>query len=552
MGAMDPILPEFDIREWRTQPWPTRYRMACQDWVVRGYGSPLPVYLFYVLKAALYVWLWTVFVARTPGLGQLADIGSWWAAPIAIQKAVLFSLLFEVVGLGCDCGPLAGRYNPPFGSVLHFLRPGTIKMPWFPSLPLWGGTRRTWLDVALFAGLLAALFYALLAPALTPMHIAPVVALLLLCGVGDTTIFLSARAEHFLTAAVCLLFADDWLAGLKWTWAAIWFWAAVSKLTPHFPLVISVMQSTSPLTHFLPSVRKAMFKSFPDDMHPSRLAVLMAHAGTVVELAIPIALLALDGGPGTLVVLGAMVAFHVFITSSFPLGVPIEWNIVMVYGGLALFGAHADVSAFSLGSPVLMALLAVPLFLLPLLGNLFPQYVSFLLSMRYYAGNWAYSVWLFKGDSEKKLDEHIPKAARGGRAQLLDMYEQDADMVDAMLCKVPVFRLMHVQGRILHDLLPKACPNVEDYVFHDGEAVAGLVLGWNFGDGHLHQERLLVAVQEACGFEEGELRCIFVESQPIHRPYLAYRICDAKTGQLEAGEVAVKTLLARQPWPEGA
>ena len=42
MGAMDPILPEFDIREWRQQPWPTRYRMACQDWVVRGYGSPLP------------------------------------------------------------------------------------------------------------------------------------------------------------------------------------------------------------------------------------------------------------------------------------------------------------------------------------------------------------------------------------------------------------------------------------------------------------------------------------------------------------------------------
>jgi hypothetical protein len=172
--------------------------------------------------------------------------------------------------------------------------------------------------------------------------------------------------------------------------------------------------------------------------------------------------------------------------------------------------------------------------------------------MRYYAGNWAYSVWLFKGDAEQKLDQHIKKAALGGRKQLLDMNDQDVDMVDAMLCKVPVFRLMHVQGRILHDLLPKACPNVEDYVFHDGEAVAGLVLGWNFGDGHLHQERLLAAVQQECQFEEGELRCIFVESQPIHRPYLAYRICDAKTGQLEAGEVAVKTLLTRQPWPEGA
>ncbi|MCB9656686.1 MAG: DUF3556 domain-containing protein [Sandaracinaceae bacterium] len=549
---MDPILPEFDIREWRQKPWPTRYRMACQDWVVRGYGSPLPVYIFYVLKAALYVWLWSVFVARTPGLGQLADIGTWWAAPIAIQKAVLFSLLFEVVGLGCDCGPLAGRYNPPFGSVLHFLRPGTLKLPFFPRLPLLGGTKRTPLDVLLFAALLGALLYALLAPTLTPMHVAPVVALVLLCGVTDTTIFLSARAEHFLTAAICLLFADDWLAGLKWTWAAIWFWAAVSKLTPHFPLVVSVMQATSPLTHFLPAVRRAMFKSFPEDMHPSRLAIVMAHAGTVVELAIPLALLATDGGPSTVVVLGAMVAFHVFITSSFPLGVPIEWNIVMVYGGLALFGAHPEASALALSSPLLVAILAVPLVIVPLVGNVSPRHVSFLLSMRYYAGNWAYSVWLFKGDAENKLDQHITKAALGGRAQLMTMYEQDKDMVDAMLCKVPVFRLMHVQGRILHDLLPKACPDVEDYVFHDGEAVAGLVLGWNFGDGHLHQERLLEAIQGECQFEPGELRCIFVESQPIHRPFLGYRIHDAATGLIEEGEVPVKTLLARQPWPEGA
>ncbi len=549
---MDPILPKFDIREWRKQPWPTRLRMACQDWVLQGYGSPLPVYLFYVFKVALYVWLWSFFVARTPELGQLADIGQWWAHPIAIQKAVLFSLLFEVVGLGCDCGPLAGRYNPPFGSILHFLRPGTLKMPWLEGAPIVGSHKRGLLDVLAFAALLGALLYALLAPELEPRHVLPVVLLLPLCGLLDTTIFLSARAEHFLTAALCLLFADDWIAGLKWTWLAIWFWAAFSKLTPHFPLVLSVMQSTSPLTHYLPKVRKAMFRSFPDDLQPSRIAVVLAHFGALTEFAIPIALLATDGGPGTLYVLVGMVAFHVFITSSFPLGVPIEWNVVMVYGGLALFGAHPEVSAFSLSDPLLIGLLALPLFVVPLLGNLFPRYVSFLLSMRYYAGNWAYSVWLFKGDADKKLDTHIKKAAVGARTQLLAMYDDDEDIVDALLCKVPVFRAMHIQGRILHELIPKACPDVEDYTFHDGEAVAGLVLGWNFGDGHLHQERLLRAVQEECGFEEGELRCIFVESQPIHRRTLGYRICDAKTGELEAGSVAVASLKDLQPWPEGA
>ena len=48
---------------------------------------------------------------------------------------------------------------------------------------------------------------------------------------------------------------------------------------------------------------------------------------------------------------------------------------------------------------------------MPLLGNLFPGRVSFLLAMRYYAGNWAYSVWLFRGESYRKLDRLTKSAA---------------------------------------------------------------------------------------------------------------------------------------------
>ena len=82
----------------------------------------------------------------------------------------------------------------------------------------------------------------------------------------------------------------------------------------------------------------------------------------------------------------------------------------------------------------------------------------------------------------------------------------------------------------------------------DGELVAGIVLGWNFGDGHLHDERLLEAVQKQCAFEEGELRCIFVESQPFGRPWLHWRIADAKSGRLEEGRLAIPRLLTLQPW----
>jgi hypothetical protein len=114
--------------------------------------------------------------------------------------------------------------------------------------------------------------------------------------------------------------------------------------------------------------------------------------------------------------------------------------------------------------------------------------------------------------------------------------------------KVMGFRLMHLHGRVLPILIPKAVDRLEDYEWVDGEIVAGVALGWNFGEGHLHQEQLLASIQSQCGFEPGELRCIFVESQPLGRSTLSYRIVDAATGSIETGELSVAELRARQPW----
>ena len=70
------------------------------------------------------------------------------------QKAVLYTMLFEVVGLGCCFGPLAGRYFPPMGSILYWLRPGTIRLPpWPDRVPLTKGSNRTPFDALLYGAL---------------------------------------------------------------------------------------------------------------------------------------------------------------------------------------------------------------------------------------------------------------------------------------------------------------------------------------------------------------------------------------------------------------
>jgi Transmembrane protein of unknown function (DUF3556) len=240
-----------------------------------------------------------------------------------------------------------------------------------------------------------------------------------------------------------------------------------------------------------------------------------------------------------------MLILHTFITSNVPLGVPIEWNLMVVYGAFALFWVHPEIRVTDLGSPAVAVLLAIMLIGLPLAGNLWPSRLSFLLAMRFYAGNWAYGIWLFRGESYRKLDK-LTKASPWVYEQLDRFYDRTTSL--GLVSKVMGFRLMHLQGRALAPLLPKAVDRLEDYEYIDGEIIGGIVLGWNFGDGHLHREPLLRTVQAQCGFEPGELRCIFVEGQPFGRSTMAYRIHDAATGLIEEGTVDVNQMRRRQPW----
>jgi len=369
------------------------------------------------------------------------------------------------------------------------------------------------------------------------------VVLLVLLGLSDKTVFLAARTEHFGAVGVCLLF-PDWLAGAVSVSLGIWIWAAVSKVNRHFPAVICVMVSNSAILRW-GRHRRALYRDYTHDLRPSRLAHGMAHVGCGLEFFFTLLLLAGRGGPLTTAGLVLMLCFHLFITSNVPMAVPIEWNVLVVYSGFFLFGLPPHVSPWDVTSPALAAFLVFALLLVPLVGNLWPHRVSFLLSMRYYAGNWAWSVWLFDRNAVNKLDA-IPKASALPESQLARFY--DPDTITTTLSKVPAFRAMHLHGRALQDLLPLAVGDIEDRVYVDGEIIAGLVLGYNFGDGHLHDHRLLARVQEICGFESGELRHIQVESQPLFRPHLRWQIRDAKDGLLENGSVSVDELVERQPW----
>ena len=549
MKLLSPQALPYDFDEWRQQPFHIRAKMVCQVWAVQGYGAPIAVYGFYLLKLIFFLWMWTWFASFPANLGNLSNISTWWYRPEALLKAMAWSMLFEGLGLSAGSGPLTARYNPPFGGFLYFLRPGTMKFSFRPGMPLVGGDTRRWFDCLLYLLHIVQLVRVLIAPEVTPGILWPTAVLLPLLALTDRTMFLASRPEHYLIGLICFLFPQDSLAAAKWVWYGIWFWAATSKLNHHFPSVISVMVSNSAVLR-VPAIRRRLFRNFPEDLRASKLATNAAHFGTVAEYLFPFLLMfgsLFLGRPAIIAGLIIMLGFHTFITSNVPMAVPIEWNFMMVYGGFLLFGHHSAVSPFALHSPLLILLLFVALVIVPLVGNLYPDWVSFLLAMRFYAGNWAYSIWLFRDEAETKIAQHVKTTAPLLPQQLGLLY--DAKTIEGILSRVISFRLMHLHGRILHDLLPQAVDDIDRYVWRDGELVSGVVLGWNFGDGHLHNEYLLQSLQRRCQWESGEVRVIFVDPQPIGRPYLAWRIFDAKDGKLAAGRTAVKDLIDRQPFP---
>jgi hypothetical protein len=318
-------------------------------------------------------------------------------------------------------------------------------------------------------------------------------------------------------------------------------------LNRHFPFVVTVMISNTPWNRSR-RAKAQLYTDHPENLLPSRIGAASGHLGTVLEFTLPLILILTQGGLLGTLALAGMVIFHVHIFSTFPLAVPLEWNVFMVFGLFFLFGHYADVPWSSLDDPLLLAILAVLCVGLPVLGNFRPDLVSFLPSMRYYAGNWATSQWLFRKDTgaEDKLDREIVKSAPIVTRQLQDFYEQD--MIDVLVYKGLAFRSMHSHGRALNALTMRAVDDVEGYDVREGELVAGVVLGYNFGDGHFHDHRLLAAVQERCEFASGELRVVTLESQPAHVQRQRYRIWDAADGLVEEGWVDVREMVKRQPW----
>jgi hypothetical protein len=574
MGFKTGDFPPVDLDTFLDRPLFERTKALALHWTQYGFGSPKMIPATYVVKLlVLYCVIGTALITWTSGVGPFWDVSGWWDQPVVYQKLVLWTVLLEVVGVAGSWGPIAGKFRPMTGGILFWARPGTIRLRPWKAVPGTDGDTRTLLDVVLYLGLVASLLTAVVLPgvpsaslsAVLPdntsglvapwLMIAPIV-LLVLCGLRDKTIFLAARGEQYLPAMVFFgtLPFVDMIVAAKLLICMVWIGAGVSKFGRHFTNVIPPMVSNSPC---IPSkwIKRAHYRDASGDLRPSRLATFMAHVGgTTVEIITPLVLLFSTDHRLTLAGVVLMVVFHLFITSTFPLAVPLEWNILFCYLAVFLFLGFPNGDGFGIGdmsSPVLTVAIVACLAYFPVLGNLRPDLVSFLPSMRQYAGNWASALWTFTPGAEEKLNR-LPHRPTTNQVDQLQALGYPPAVAEVTMQQTIAWRAMHSQGRGLFSVLAARLDDLDSRTVREAEFGCNSVIGFNFGDGHLHDAQLIAALQKRIGFAPGEFVVCWVESQAIHSSVQHYQLIDAALGVVERGYWKVADAVAEQPWlPNG-
>lgn len=488
-----------------------------------------------------------------------------------LVRGLCYAAFFEAAGLGCGFGPSAGKIRPPFSSCFHFGYMGTAKIPSLPSLGQ-RGTRRNVLDVACYAAFLSLTTTLMLGPAVDfERNLLNLILCWIVLGVSDQTFLLASRSEVYLSPLIVIYLSfargsnqQDWMNGVRVVQFFIWFWAGLCKLGVWWNYVLPVMTSCNPFFRYTPGVRKLMYEDWPRSVEPSNIAKLLSTFSSVSQVVFPICL-AIGGPVFGMVGLFVAVQFHVFIILNYAMGMPQEWNVYTIANAFFLFSKNLlrfdkdiasgsffrairiwaeelpsnvfgpehtasfpGITLTSLSFPV-AAYLLIAHVIIPCIGQLYPNRVSFLLASRYNSGNWPTTFWLVKKSALWKVETKIMSFSYTTYTQLLTMYKRE-DLEDFDYFTL-AGRAMHLNSRGLLKLLPK-CVGYDDvninkdddekigrlldeYNFLEGELLAGCVLGWCFGDGQLTGEALLREVQNRCEFNPDEIVHVEIGSFPL-------------------------------------
>src|SRR6516225_18475 len=100
MGFTQPNFPPVDPDTFLQQPLMDRLRALSVSWAENGYGVARMVHALYIAKLVVFYALGGIVIATlTSHLPMFWHVTQWWSQPIVYQKAILWTVLLELIGV---------------------------------------------------------------------------------------------------------------------------------------------------------------------------------------------------------------------------------------------------------------------------------------------------------------------------------------------------------------------------------------------------------------------------------------------------------------------
>ena len=103
MAAPDSDLPPHDVQRILSAPFPERVRLVCRNWAAQVNPNPRAVMALYWAKyVGVFIGGWALIAWFTAGDPGSASPAAWAFSSVAFQKAIVWSIFYELLGLGCS------------------------------------------------------------------------------------------------------------------------------------------------------------------------------------------------------------------------------------------------------------------------------------------------------------------------------------------------------------------------------------------------------------------------------------------------------------------
>jgi len=305
---------------------------------------------------------------------------------------------------------------------------------------------------------------------------------------------------------------------------ALWTWAGIAKLGPWFSYCITQMMPNTPLLRWV-----YILDYILKDGNPTYIGKLIAVFGRTTECVMGFICIF---SPTRYLGVFTTCGFHCFIISMLPFASVFEWNFFCIFLSIFLFGANdfqisRDVTGLSY---LMFAFLAVVCFAIPLVGQLKPDLVPFLLAYRPYTGNWHFT-WLIFPERKKVLKK------------LKTLKTLDSPVVQDDIEKIFGKELAPYYKYFLHAQLTHypnfrgVIPVCEQLIKENGWKVPELhlemqlewanpILGWCLGNGWLVQKSTMKAMQDICKFEKQECYILRVHALGLFERNVRWSLTD--------------------------